>query len=81
MSTSFLTAAERERWQRFPETIPQDDLAVYFLLSDDDTREVNRQREPFNRLGYALQLCALRYLGFCANRLHGHARGRGDVCR
>ncbi len=64
MSTSFLTAAERERWQRFPETIPQDDLAVYFLLSADDQREVNRQREPFNRLGYALQLCTLRYLGF-----------------
>jgi len=57
MSTSFLTAAERDRWQRFPETIPQDDLAVYFLLSEDDQREVNRQREPFNRLGYALQLC------------------------
>jgi Domain of unknown function (DUF4158) len=64
MSSSFLSAAERDRWQRFPETIPQDDLAVYFFLSDDDTREVNRQREPFNRLGYALQLCALRYLGF-----------------
>jgi len=64
MSTSFLTAAERERWQRFPETIPHDDLAVYFLLSADDQREVNRQREPFNRLGYALQLCTLRYLGF-----------------
>ena len=64
MSSSFLSAAERERWQRFPETIPQDDLAVYFLLSEDDEREVNRQREPFNRLGYALQLCALRYLGF-----------------
>lgn len=63
MSTSFLTAAERNRWQRFPETIPQDDLAVYFLLSEDDQREVNRQREPFNRLGYALQLCTLRYLG------------------
>lgn len=63
MSTGFLTAAERERWQRFPETIPQDDLAVSSLLSEDDAREVNRQREPFNRLGYALQLCALRYLG------------------
>ena len=49
MSTSFLTAAKRERWQRFPETIPQDDLAVYFFLSDDDTCAVNRQREPFNR--------------------------------
>jgi hypothetical protein len=64
MSTSFLTAAERERWQRFPETIPQDDLAVDFLLSEDDQREVHRQREPFTRLGYALQLCTLRYLGF-----------------
>ena len=64
MSTSFLTAAERDRWQRLPETIPQDDLAVYFLLSVDDQREVNRQREPCNRLGYALQLCTLRYLGF-----------------
>ncbi len=64
MSSGFLSTAERERWQRFPETIPQDDLAVYFLLSDDDAREVHRQREPFNRLGYALQLCTLRYLGF-----------------
>src|SRR3989441_3130265 len=64
MSSGFLSVAERERWQRFPETIPQDDLAVYFLLSEDDSREVNRQREPFNRLGYALQLCTLRYLGF-----------------
>src|SRR5207244_12260704 len=64
MSSGFLSAAERERWQRFPETIPQDDLAVYFLLSDDDAHAVNRQREPFNRLGYALQLCTLRYLGF-----------------
>jgi TnpA family transposase len=64
MPISFLSAAERDRWQRFPDTIAQDDLAVYFLLSDDDQREVNRQREPFNRLGYALQLCTLRYLGF-----------------
>jgi TnpA family transposase len=64
MSDGFLSAAERERWQRFPDTIPQDDLAAYFLLSDHDEREVNRQREPFNRLGYALQLCTLRYLGF-----------------
>jgi len=51
MSTSFLTVAERDRWQRFPAVIPQDDLAVYFLLSEDDQREVNRQREPCNRLG------------------------------
>jgi TnpA family transposase len=64
MSIGFLTAAERERWQRFPDPIPQDDLVVFFLLSDDDQRAVNRQRESPNRLGYALQLCTLRYLGF-----------------
>ncbi|MEE8290422.1 MAG: DUF4158 domain-containing protein, partial [Candidatus Tectomicrobia bacterium] len=64
MPISFLTAAERERWLSFPDTIPQDDLAVYFLLSDDDQREVNRHCEPPDRLGYALQLCTLRYLGF-----------------
>ena len=34
------------------------------MLSEADTREVHRQREPPNRLGYALQLCTLRYLGF-----------------
>lgn len=64
MSSNFLSTAERERWQRFPEPMPQEDLAGYFFLSEADIREVYRQREPFNRLGYALQLCTLRYLGF-----------------
>ena len=31
MPISFLTAAERERWQRFPDTIPQDDLVGVLL--------------------------------------------------
>jgi hypothetical protein len=64
MSRGFLSAAERERWQRFPEMIPHDALAMYFLLSADDARAVHRQREPCNRLGYALQWCPLRSLGF-----------------
>ena len=42
MSNGFLSVAERERWQRCPDAIPQDDLAAYFLLSDDDQREINR---------------------------------------
>ena len=64
MASSFLSSAERERWQCFPETIPQDDLAGHFFLSEADVREVHHQREPSNRLGYALQVCMLRYLGF-----------------
>ncbi len=69
MPVDFLTDAERERWQCFPDTIPQDDLYVFFLLTDDDQREAQRQRDPHNRLGYALQLCILRYLGFVPDDL------------
>ena len=69
MPVDFLTDAERERWQSLPDTVPQDDLYVFFLLTDDDKREAQRQREPHNRLGYALQLCILRYLGFVPDDL------------
>src|SRR2546425_9654483 len=69
MPIDFLTEAERERWQRFPDTVPQDDLFVFFQLSDEDKGEVRRQRDSQNRLGYALQLCILRYLGFVPDNL------------
>jgi Domain of unknown function (DUF4158) len=69
MPVDFLTEAERERWQRFPDTVPQDDLFVFFQLSDEDKGEVRRQRDAQNRLGYALQLCILRYLGFVPDHL------------
>ena len=32
MPVDFLTEAERERWQRLPDTMPQDDLFVFFLF-------------------------------------------------
>lgn len=60
----FLTRVERERLDRFPEDIPDDDLFVYFRLSQADHDAVDKQREAHTRLGFALQLCALRYLGF-----------------
>ncbi len=69
MPIGFLTEAERERLSRFPEHIPEDDLSVFFLLSESDHQAVNRQREDYTRLGFALQLCALRYLGFVPNDL------------
>src|SRR5713101_3427513 len=69
MPVDFLTEAERGRWQRLPDTMPQDDLFVFFLLSDEDRQETQRQRDPQNRMGYALQLCILRYLGFVPDDL------------
>ena len=69
MPIGFLTPAERERLSRFPEHIPDDDLFVFFRLSDDDHGVINQQREDATRLGFALQLCALRYLGFAPDDL------------
>ena len=69
MPIDFLTAAERERLNCFPEPIPDEDLRVFFTLSDQDIAEVRKQRGAPNQLGFALQLCALRYLGFAPDDL------------
>jgi hypothetical protein len=69
MSTDFLTAAERERLNRFPRQLPDEDLSAFFLLSDADQQAINQHREAHTRLGFALQLCALRYLGFAPDDL------------
>ena len=34
MPIDFLTAAERERLNRFPDPIPDEDLSAFFTLSD-----------------------------------------------
>jgi TnpA family transposase len=55
---------ERRRLERFPERIAVEDLRVCFALSDRDRELVFAQRGPENRLGLALTLCAIRFLGF-----------------
>ena len=43
---------------------------AFFLLSEADQRAINQQHsEAHTRLGFALQLCALQYLGFAADDL------------
>ncbi len=69
MPGSFLSEADRERLRNFPRDIPSDDLITYFTLSPTDMAWVRRHRGDHNRLGTALQLCALRYLGFCPDDL------------
>ena len=69
MPGRFLTDAERERLRRFPTEVPPEDLVAYFTLSDRDQDQVRRQRGGANRLGFALQLCTLRYLGFVPERV------------
>jgi TnpA family transposase len=64
MPGQFLTPADRERLSHFPASISENDLAVYFTLSSSDRELIGSDREPHTRLGFALMLCALRYLGF-----------------
>lgn len=45
--------------------LPTDEAALlrHYLLADDDLIHIDRRRRPENRIGFALQLCALRYPG------------------
>ena len=69
MPVSFLTDRDRERLGRFPADIPLADISTYFTLVPADNTLVKAQRGDHNRLGFALQLCALRYLGFAPDDL------------
>ncbi|WP_117196761.1 MULTISPECIES: Tn3 family transposase [Pseudomonas syringae group] len=54
---------ERQRSALFD--LPTDELSLlrHYTLGDDDLAHIQERRRPENRLGYALQLCALRYPG------------------
>jgi hypothetical protein len=71
MPTRFLSRAELARLGAFPEAIDRDDLAEHFRLSGDDLEFVRAQRGAASQLGIALQLCALRWLGFIPEDLAG----------
>ena len=70
MPSTFLTLKERERLTGFPDEIPQWDLITYFTLTEKDGALITTYQGDTNRLGAALQLCAVRYLGFCPTDLH-----------
>lgn len=69
MARGFLTSVERARLSSFPPEIPAGDLGRYFTLTPNDLVQVSNQRGDHNRLGFALQLCTLRYLGFVPDNL------------
>jgi TnpA family transposase len=69
MPGRFLADAERERLTRFPVEVPPEDLVSAFTLSPKDITKVLLHRGQPNYLGFALQICALRYLGFSPDDL------------
>ena len=70
MPVQFLSEAEHKSLNRFPSEISSEDLNRFFLLSDRELIVLKQQlRAEHNRLGFALQLCCLRYLGFFPEEL------------
>ena len=58
---SILSAAEREGLLALPDT--KDELIRLYTLSDIDLSIIGQHRGPANRLGFAIQLCYLRFPG------------------
>ncbi|MDQ5987111.1 MAG: Tn3 family transposase TnAs2 [Syntrophus sp. SKADARSKE-3] len=58
---SFLTPAERASLLAFP--VSDDELIRHYTFSEPDLSVIRQRRGNHNRLGFAIQLCYLRYPG------------------
>jgi len=64
MPSRFLRSDERETLNNFPDVVEEGDLITHFLLTPADLEQVKINRSDTQRLGFAVILCGLRYLGF-----------------
>ena len=54
---------ERQRAELLALPVTEEEVVARYSLDDSELKAIARLRSPANRLGYALQLCCLRYPG------------------
>jgi hypothetical protein len=59
MPVDFLTPTQRQRYGRYPDSLPADELARNFHLDDKDRECIANKRRDCSRLGFALQLATV----------------------
>jgi Domain of unknown function (DUF4158) len=66
MQVQLLSAAEPDRVNRFPSAITDEELITFFTPSAEDQQQIQNHAGPHTRLGFGLELCALRFMGFAS---------------
>ena len=63
MPVSFLSPTQRDNYAKYPNDLPSDIVDNLFFLDDQDMEWIANKRGDSSRLGYALQLITVRFIG------------------